>query len=447
MDWSPKVWLSAALVAAFVWFGTGLNAVWPLTWLIPVPLLWLAPRVPPRTSTLVAVIGYALGSLNVFHYYAHVIRLPVPILVLALLGPACLMGFMVSMWRRLAVSANPRSAPVVFGLAWVCVDYSFYAMSGESSAGFIAYSQGQNGVVLQLASIGGLWLIEFFLWWLPATVMLALHPTVSVNMRRQFAATGAIALALVVGYAAFRLRPLPVGETVTVTAMAIDHPRDPLATYAGAIAGQPAASYIVLPEKLTKLPDSKISEWDAQLARPGATVVAGLETTEEPRRNLARCIGTSPATYFKRHMVPGFEDRLVPGDQLVFAGPQVGVQICRDMGYPELSRAYATKGTAVMLVPAWDFGIDRRVAANVARMRAVEGGFSVVRASREGMVSVFDPMGRVVAETRSGSDQVSQVSANVPLRSSPSFYARIGEISIMFFWLLAFPSVRRSIKR
>jgi len=408
-----------------VWFGTGLNALWPLTWFISVPLLWLAPRVSPRTSFWVAFLGFGLGSLNVLHYYAHVIRLPIPILCLALLGPAWVMGSMTLIWRRLSSSSRSWAAPLAFAAMWVTVDYVFYAVTRESTAGFIAYSQAENPLVRQLASLGGIWLVEFVLWWLPAQFCLAIHP--SSGQRPRVLVAALVVVFFICGYGALRLNDKERVLSAGVAAMAQDQPLRPMETYRQALAGSAPRSYIVLPEKLAKVDSKELPEWQLSLSKDNACVVVGLEKTDAPKRNLALAFGGREPVYFKHFMVQGFEDNLAPGHDITFVDTGVGVQICRDMGYPELTREYARRGTSLMLVPAWDFSLDRRVAANVARMRAVEGGFSVVRASREGLVSVFDATGETLAETPSGSDVVAQVTASVSPRQAWSLAPWFGD--------------------
>ena len=49
-----------------------------------------------------------------------------------------------------------------------------------------------------------------------------------------------------------------------------------------------------------------------------------------------------------------------------------------------------------MLVPAYDFDRDASLHASMAVLRGVEGGFSVVRAARHGLLTVSDRYGRIV---------------------------------------------------
>ena len=63
-------------------------------------------------------------------------------------------------------------------------------------------------------------------------------------------------------------------------------------------------------------------------------------------------------------------------------GIAYGIAICKDMHFAVLGRAYGQGRAAVMLVPAWDFQVDRWMGARMTMTRGVENGYSVVRVTR-----------------------------------------------------------------
>lgn len=175
------------------------------------------------------------------------------------------------------------------------------------------------------------------------------------------------------------------------------------------------------------------------LAR-AATIVAGVVVTDGAhvtnRALVARADGRH-AWYVKRHLVPGFEADMTPGDRLLMLGatrPEVGIAICKDMHFPTLGREYALAGARLMLVPALDFDVDDAMAARMTALRGVEGGYSVARATRRGFSMVSDPYGRIRAEHRSG-QTLSTLTATAPGASAGrTVYATIGDA---FGWLCA----------
>ena len=48
-----------------------------------------------------------------------------------------------------------------------------------------------------------------------------------------------------------------------------------------------------------------------------------------------------------------------------------------------------------MLVPAWDFNLDRAWHGHIAVMRGVEDGFSVSRAAKDGFLTVSNNRGTI----------------------------------------------------
>ena len=80
-----------------------------------------------------------------------------------------------------------------------------------------------------------------------------------------------------------------------------------------------------------------------------------------------------------------------------------------------------------MLVPGWDFRVDRWWHGHIAVMRGVEDGFSVVRAARDGNLTVSDNRGRILAEIRSDSAPYASLVAEVPTAHDPTLYALLGD--------------------
>ncbi len=103
------------------------------------------------------------------------------------------------------------------------------------------------------------------------------------------------------------------------------------------------------------------------------------------------------------------------------------------MDFTPLSRRYGNAGAGLMLVPAWDFNIDRAWHGHIAVMRGVEDGFSIARAAKDGYLTVSDDRGRIVAETRSSSSApFATLLADVPAAHDHTLYLLLGN---WFAWL------------
>jgi apolipoprotein N-acyltransferase len=102
------------------------------------------------------------------------------------------------------------------------------------------------------------------------------------------------------------------------------------------------------------------------------------------------------------------------------------------MDFTPLSRRYGNAGAGLMLVPAWDFNVDRAWHGHIAVMRGVEDGFSIARAAKDGYLTISDDRGRIVAEIRSNSAPFATLLADVPAAHDRTLYLLLGD---WFAWL------------
>ena len=199
---------------------------------------------------------------------------------------------------------------------------------------------------------------------------------------------------------------------------------------------------MLLPEKISTVgPDeaARLSQRMAALAaRTHVWLALGIGVDDGHRkRNLEWLFdptGRLDARYDKHHMAPPERDFSPGADFAVrnIDGTRYGLAICKDMHFAGMGRAYGQRGAQAMLVPAWDFGLDGVYAARQSAMRGIESGFAMVRASREGLLTVTDAYGRIVAETPSAKLPGATLLARVPAAHVPTPYSRHGD---WFAWL------------
>ena len=127
-------------------------------------------------------------------------------------------------------------------------------------------------------------------------------------------------------------------------------------------------------------------------------------------------------TYRKTHAPTSEIDTWSQGDQLpIFSHSKVnyGIEICYDSHFPEVSTALATKGAEVIFLPHASAGITETADAKFDRWlryvpaRAYDNGVFVGICNQvgdngagrifEGVTFVCDPRGRVIAKSRSNS--------------------------------------------
>src|SRR5271156_1282681 len=88
----------AGLISALAWFfGSGLHPIWWLTWLAPLPVLLMAPRLSRSSTFAIAFVAYTLGGLNAWSYDRIVT--PLFITLVILFAPSLLFAWIVSVHR------------------------------------------------------------------------------------------------------------------------------------------------------------------------------------------------------------------------------------------------------------------------------------------------------------------------------------------------------------
>jgi apolipoprotein N-acyltransferase len=171
------------------------------------------------------------------------------------------------------------------------------------------------------------------------------------------------------------------------------------------------ARFVLLPEKIEVLPSTDAAERKRRLGelarRNKVWLVAGVGVDNgRERRNEAWWFapdGRLVTNYLKHFMAPP-EREFLPGSEYPvneIDGVKYGVAICKDMHFARLGRGFGARDVGVMFVPAWDFDLDAWLAADMTRLRGVENGYTVVRSSRNGLLSISDPYGRYLAIERS----------------------------------------------
>lgn len=442
-------WRLALAVAAglLLTAGYALHPLWWAPWLAPIPLIVAASAGQGRAWLMGAIAG-AVAVTSVLGYYLGQSG--------AWAGTLIIIGLRVLSWgfaARLVDLAN-RRLPAALAMFALPV---FVAGSGtvviltsiHGAAGSLAYSQMDLPGVIQLASLGGVPMIDFVVL-LPGSFlgMWLSRKRSAGEITLAAAILGAIALATGL-YANARLSAPQGTAHVHATLIATDRfdyiPTDwakVWTVYAPQVAASTRPGGVaVLPEKIALLDPvgtaAAVRDIAAMARKTQTTLVVGLEVRDGKvyhNRALVAAPGGNVSWYTKQRLVPGFEDRDVPGHAPLLikvgdgtrGGAPVGIAICKDMHIPSIGREYA--GAAeVMAVPAWDFGQDGWMGARMTLLRGVESGYAVARAARNGFVGAYDAEGRIIAEAPS-SRGMTVVEADLPARSQPTFYGRFGNL-------------------
>jgi apolipoprotein N-acyltransferase len=481
MDSKPnylRAGIAAALTATAYFYGTGLHPRWYLTWLAPLPILWIAPRSSRRTAWLAAFLAFTAGGANIAVFMTKVA--PPAIIALAILAPALLFACFVLIYRRFILRGQLWRAAFTLPTLWVAYEYLNEINSPHSTWGNLAYTQMDCLPILQIASLTGIWSISFLLFLFSSAIAALTAPTsratkdgvphplpssIGQRVGLEYRASLAIAVALifiaVLTYGELRLHIAPQGPAVTIGLLNSDPPHTRYQKGPAAIEvirnftahipalAQQGAQIVVIPEKLIGLDTTNIVAIDQLLSQSArdnrVTIVIGV--LHLPNLNESRVYTPDAgleATYEKHHMLPIFEGDLLPGTtRTLLQEPfgKAGLTICKDMDFPTLSRQYGNDGAGLLLVPAWDFIDDGWQHGRVAILRGVESGFAIARSAKQGILTLTDNRGRVIAEKTTGTSEngFDSLVATLHVHPEPTLYDRFGD---WFAWLnLAFAAL------
>jgi len=449
-----------ALSGAAWWFGTGLAPLGWLAWLAPLPMLWVAPRLRWQWAFLASLVAGACAGLNLWHYLQDVIKLPLFVAVEIAVMSGLTFALAVMLHRALLLRGRVLAATLAYPALVVAFEYLGSLVSPHGTFGSLAYSQLDLLPVIQLASVAGNWGVSFVVALFPSATAIAFAPEPATTPWRLRALTGAGSLVVVAGTLAFgvlRLQEAP-RETVRVGLVSLQGPVRPevasaegqalLQRYLSAIDALAAqgARIVVLPETALAIDGTASSELSERAARHNMTITAGIAIKEAAgkERNAALAFrpgAVRPAIYAKHHLIPGFEDQYKAGsDYAMLSGAATGLAVCKDMDFHDTGRAYAARGANLLLVPAWDFGLDGWLHSRMAVLRGVESGFAIARAARRGSLTLSDNRGRIIAEATDEKGDA-QLVGDLPLYQSRTLYGQWGDWFawsdlVLLLWLL-----------
>jgi apolipoprotein N-acyltransferase len=384
--------------------------------------------------------------------------MPLPTVLAAIAAQTWLWAFLIMATRRIVLRHQAWWAVFVFPVLFVAADTLMAALLPDGNWSSLAYSQADQLPILQITSLFGISGLLFLIALVPSALALAI--AFGRSLRRGWIAYAltALLLASAIIYGCLRLQNHAPGAETTFGLVSIDDPIGPRASasYAANIFQQydrhvtelaaQGAQIVVFPEKIALLTPSAATQEQEHLSalarqnRIWLEAGIGIDDGKGPLNWewLFAPDGALASSYLKHHMAPPERrDLYISGtDYNVYTidGHKYGLAICKDMHFAALGRAYGERHAAVMLVPAWDFDyLDDWMEARTTVVRGIENGYSIVRASREGLLTVSDPYGHVLAERRSspmpGSTLLVKATVADPLQT---LYTQIGNL---FGWL------------
>ena len=442
--------------AALAYLGTGLHPLWWALWLAPVPVLAVAPQLRRSVAFLLASLAWLIGELNQLAYFRHGIELSLPVIIILLIIPAAVFGLGVLFARAFLRQGLLLLAALAFAATWVTYEYLSEISSPHSTFGNLAYSQMDCLPLIQIACVTGVSGISFLVFLFAGGAAALFSGRGDWSQRRTLAIVVGVVLGVVFLFGEWRLRANPPAQSVAITLLAKDVPMSLylgsedeglhlLHEYADEVrrVTAPGTEVVVLPEKIARVSEKAVAEVDALFssaaaATHSAIVLGVVRQTSSAAFNSSRLYspdGKLEANYDKHHLLPGVEREKPGNTRVVVDQPsgRWGLQICKDLDFPDLSREYANDGTNLLLVPAWDF--NPRPLAACAHGRPARGRERFCACSIGAQWppdSHRQPRWWILAEAATVPGRFVSINGKVDLVRETTFYTRTGD---WFAWL------------
>jgi apolipoprotein N-acyltransferase len=148
--------------------------------------------------------------------------------------------------------------------------------------------------------------------------------------------------------------------------------------------------------------------------------------------------GEIAETYLKHHPVPGSPSQRGTAPLKVVHteyGNMAGA-ICYDYDFPQMALTQARLGAEMVVLPGMDWRGMLRRHTLMSRIRAIEGGFSLLRAANGATSMGFDNYGQIRAAMPAFGNNDKILLASLPVGRINTLYSRIGN-SLAYIAVLA----------
>lgn len=427
-------------------------AVHLLAWMAPVPFLIYLRTAKGWRSTLLFVgvfcLANVLGAAKSFTppwpgFMALAFGIPMGLV----LGSGYLL------WNRLRAHIPQWLGNLAFAAAMVTAEWLLYRFTPYGTVGAAANTQLDNLPLLQTASLWGVGGLGFLIHWVAAIAAAGICEK-RLPRKQTLWVIGMIVVAHVWG--AWRIGTPVSSPSATVAAVQTDF--DWFATPdipsveerkkftnrlfdRTVIAARRGAQMVVWNEIANMIdpPDEQaLLERATALSRTHRIhlVMSYLKLLSvDPLRWENKYVWTNPKgemvdTYLKhkpaKPVEPAVEGKGVPRVANTGFGSAAGA-ICFDFDFPQIALALAKGGADFVFVPGADsFSLDP-YHTQIAALRAIEGGYSVIRSARHGTSAGIDPYGRIQGRLSANESDEKILLVTIPTRAVWTLYKATGD--------------------
>lgn len=488
------------------------NLFW-LAWVALVPFLYALKDLSRNECFRLGLITGLVHYLTLIYWLVHTMRtygyLPLYLSILVLL----LLAFYLAMYLAVFSAAIPALCSTPFGLLiigpslWVALEYIRSFLFSGFPWELLGYSQYRWLSIIQVSDITGVYGITFLIVFSNISILLVflhfsqkkwLQSTVTRKLALGALCSSIFILSLSIAYGKWRIISVDklIAESASSRVSVVQGNIEQSIKWDDAFKISTTKKYIALSRQL-KSDNPQLIVWPetatpfyflherelSQLVLDGikdsnAYFLIGSPSFSRDYNsfhyyNSAYLIspdGNIIGKYDKAHLVPfgeyvplrkwlPFLGKIVQGVGDFATGPKgktlkwndtkLGILICYEMIFPDLSRAMAKNNASLLLNitnDAW-YGVSSAPYQHfsMAVFRAVENKRTLIRSANTGISGFIHPTGRIVAKTDIFQDAI--LTKTVPILKNQTFYTRYGDIFALLCSAMCFITLLSCIKK
>jgi len=459
-NWS-YLWLIIGFI--FLIFSNGIFKIIPLaTWLAPVFLMRFLRTQTKTKGLLIFVPVYCIAwIIMVYDLYS---KMPTWVSVVSGLvyGVVFFLPFLAD--RLMTPKIKGFLGTLVFPSAVVIIEF-IMSIPPANSWFSLAYTQYGNLPLMQLVSITGIWGISFLIAWFASIVNWAWEqkfslPIILKGISLYF---GIFIVILLLGGAYVTFLPAD-SDTVRVAAITRSFDMD--------IEAKECKGDVPCLQKLFNRSLNEFLEGSKQAVNAGAKIIMWQENglaayyydeeeyiaksrefairekvyllmgmymlSEDRTLDENKAILITPSgqvsEYLKSYVVPG--DNHIVGDRKILIQEsdygKLGTIICQDTHVIPFVRQAGKANVDIMLIPNHNYESVTPYIQRMPIFKAIENGFSMVRADYHGLSNAVDYHGNVLSELNDFTTEERIMIADIPTKGIKTIYSQIGDL---FAWL------------
>lgn len=471
--------LLLSIILILLMFSNGRFSLFFTTWISATLLLYWVRNYSPIKGFLWAWLLLAIAWLFQFYGMAP---LPLPFYIILAIVYCLIISLPYLLDLILVKKRSHFLYTLIFPSSWALIEY-LIQFTPYGSWGHTAYSQNTQLVLLQSISIFGMSYITFLIGWFASICNWSLAQKMEWVKIKKGVLTFGVVMILTLGFGSMRLVfQRPDGETIRIASISAikkeDQKSDPELNQrflANQLTDKDIKKFNLAASKVNlDLMNKSIKEAKAgakiifwgeanstilkqnedelflsvsQLAKEYQVYLGmGLGTLnparEKPLENklvLYNPKGEKVIDYWKALPVPGGEaaitaikDTKIQKTKTIYG--TLAVVICFDMDFPQHLKQAA--GVDILLVPSNDWEAIDPWHTHMARFRAIEQGFNMIRHTSNGLSVGADYTGRVISEMDHYTNEEKILITHLPSKGITTLYSIIGDIFPIFCLLL-----------